>query len=134
MFLRFGYEKLSRALRKIFSLAMPQILLPYVNFATMLQRYGFFMISPKLLAIILHIFLILYSFNLLISQVWQSEPALLHFCAFADLTLRFWDLFKRGLYYIYYNILIYNNKYIFCISFHLLFIYLIQGLCTFEKH
>ena len=42
-FLRFAYEKLSRRLRKIYSLAMPQISLLDVNFATMLQRYEFFL-------------------------------------------------------------------------------------------
>ena len=36
MFLRFGYEKLTSALRKIFFVVMPQILLPYVFFE---QRY-----------------------------------------------------------------------------------------------
>jgi len=62
--LRFGYEKLSRALRKIFSLAMPQILVAYVNFATMLQRYGFFLKRTNFAAIILSLFLTFGSYKM----------------------------------------------------------------------
>jgi len=41
--MRFAYEKLAPWLTKIFPLAMPQILVADVIFATMLQRYEFFL-------------------------------------------------------------------------------------------
>jgi hypothetical protein len=50
--LRFAYEKLVPWLTKIFQLAMPQILVANVIFATLLQRYEFFLNLPNFLAII----------------------------------------------------------------------------------
>jgi hypothetical protein len=75
--LRFGYEKLSRALRKIFSLAMPQFLVAYVSFATMLQRYGFFLILPNNLAIIFTTFSLFHFFTFDICILEKPEAEIL---------------------------------------------------------
>ena len=100
--LRLGHENIVPRLTKIFPLAMPQFLVAFICFATMLQRYKFFLNCARNRAII-------FAFG--------AKYSTIHLFKYDRKVFNFsWKSWlRKSYYYIYYNI--YNNKTIISLNY-----------------